>query len=145
MKLILAISLAFAAQKTFLEDLFTNRLVAVEYTKPTLLTFIQPNCGPCKMQIEALKCVHEKKGKAVEILLVQSSGDPQVLQNALRREHLPFKALKGSPKFLAAFGADTSGTPLTALVDAKGKVLQRILGAQPCDYWQETLKQVAIP
>ncbi|MBY0369688.1 thioredoxin fold domain-containing protein [bacterium] len=145
MKLLLAllVSVSWSAEKVFLEDLFSDRLVPVEFKKPTLLTFIQPHCGPCKRQIEALECVHAKQGEKTEIMLVQASGDLKDLQTSLRKQHLPFTMLKGSPKFLAKYAANLEGTPMTVVFDAKGTIQGRVPGAQSCDFWQGVLTELA--
>lgn len=139
--LILAAGLAMAADKPlFLEDLFTERLVPVDLkSKPTLVSFIQPSCVPCKMQMEALQCIHRKYGKGVTVLGVQSVGDSASLKRGLRPLHLEFPVLKGTPKFLSAYEADQTPTPMT-VVFQKGKPTERILGAQPCEFWAERVK-----
>lgn len=130
-----------AAEKPlFLEDIFTDRLVPVDLkTNPTLVSFIQPSCIPCKMQLEALECIRKKYGKGVTVMAVQSLGDPASLKRGLRPMHLSFPVLKGTPKFLAAYEADQTPTPMT-VVFQKGKPTERILGAQPCEFWTERVK-----
>ncbi len=134
-------SSALAAEKPiYLEDLFTDRLVPVDLkSKPTLVSFIQPSCIPCKMQLEALECIQKKYGKGVTVLAVQSVGDAQSLKRGLKPMHLGFPVLKGTPKFLAAYEADQTPTPMTVFFQ-KGKPTERILGAQPCEFWMERVK-----
>jgi thiol-disulfide isomerase/thioredoxin len=139
--LLLVASSALAAEKpVFLEDLFTERLVPVDLkTNPTLVSFIQPSCIPCKMQLEALECIRKKYGKGVTVLAVQSVGDPASLKRGLKPMHLSFPVLRGTPKFLATYEADQMPTPMT-VVFQKGKPTERILGAQPCAFWMERVK-----
>ncbi len=134
-------SSAWGAEKAlFLEDLHTERLTPVDLkSKPTLVSFIQPSCIPCKMQLEALECIQKKYGKGVTVLGVQSTGDAQSLKRSLKSLHLSFPILKGTPKFLATYEADQTPTPMT-VVFKKGKPTERILGAQPCAFWTERVK-----
>lgn len=129
-----------AMAPTRLEELSTERLVGIDYKKPTVVSFIQPSCIPCKRQLEALKCLKEKLGDKVEVLAVQSTGDSAELKRSLKSLHLNFQVLKGTPKYLASFEADQTPTPMTAVIAAGGKVTDRVLGAQSCEYWAEHLE-----
>ncbi len=128
--------LALASSPSRLEDLFTQRLVEVVNTKPALITFVQPGCIPCKKQLTALQCVGKRLGaEKVSLFGVQAVGDRGEMQRALKPLRLSYPILVGTQKFLTAFGAADSATPLTAVVAPGGKVLERILGAFPCEYW----------
>jgi thiol-disulfide isomerase/thioredoxin len=132
---LVAVASMGAMKSTRLEELRTERLTLVDYSKKTIITFIQPSCLPCKNQLNALKCVQEKRGDKVSVLAVQANGDSGELQRSLRPLHLNFPVLKGTPAFLASYEADQSPTPMTAIIAAGGKVTDRVLGAQSCEYW----------
>lgn len=124
-----------AMKPTRLEDLHTERLTLVDYGRKTILTFIQPSCLPCKSQLSALKCVQEKLGDKVTVLAVQATGDSGELRRGLKPLHLTFPVLKGTPAFLASYEADQTPTPMTSIIAAGGKVTDRVLAAQSCEYW----------
>lgn len=129
------VATALAASPVFLENLYTEQLRPVKFEKPTLITFIQPGCIPCKMQLKALECVAKKRGEEWDVWAVQSSGSSAELRRGLKPMHLGIPVFIGSPSFLAAYGADQSPTPMTAVVAKGGKVLERVLGPQPCEFW----------
>lgn len=137
-KLLLAFLVSYSAHAAplFLENLATGSLEKIEFTKPTVIVFIQPSCIPCKIQLEALQCLKSDVGDKIQFLAVQANGDSEELMRGLRRLKLGFPILKGTSKFLASYEADVSGTPMTVFIEKGGKVKERILGAQPCIYWK---------
>lgn len=133
-------SVLSAAQPIYLEELASDRLQTLDFSqKPTLLTFIQTGCFPCKKQLNELKCVHEKYSDRVQIVAVQTAGDSAELRRSLKSLHLSFPVLKGSPSFLNRYEADKNGTPMTVLLAKGGAVEERVLGPKPCPFWAERI------
>lgn len=126
----------------YLEELATDRLQEIDLlSRPSLITFIQPSCDPCKKQLEAMKCFFEQAGKEVQVLAVQTAGDSVDLARSIKKLRVPFPVLKGTEKFLSKFNALPQGTPFTVLVGTGETEKMRISGPRPCDFWLQQVER----
>ncbi len=138
--LLLSIGLAGHAEATRLENVFTGQLEDVP-SRSAFIVFVQPHCGPCKMQMEAMKCISKKYGKGWNVMAVKMRGETEELKSGLRAMELPFPVVKGTSRFLAPFGAAEAPAPTTLVYNKAGKLVDRVEGARPCAFWEQVARK----
>jgi thiol-disulfide isomerase/thioredoxin len=136
------LAVTFHANALFLEDLYTQSLVAFDFSKrPALFTFVQPRCAPCKAQLKSLDCVYEKFKDRVFIFAVQATGDAGELARSLKPLKLAFPLFAKQESFVGRY-AGSIGTPRTVLIERGGKVSFTVDGPRDCAFWGSKLEEV---
>ena len=98
-------------------------------------------CGPCIKEIpEYAEFYRKNQPRGIEVVgIVMDSGSPQEINDFVRDYQIPYRQLIGDEKTGEAFGVN-QGFPTTFVLDAKGTILTKMLGAPPTKF--ETLQKV---
>ena len=99
--------------------------------KPLLVNFWATSCSACMLEIPHLiELHHELHPRGLDIIGVSMSYDPPMLVvNMAQQKQIPYPLVFDlDKKIQLAFGLPQGVTPTTLLIDAKGKILQRIQG-----------------
>jgi thiol-disulfide isomerase/thioredoxin len=89
-------------------------------------------CGPCIAEMpDYAEFARKNQAKGVEVIgIVFASGEPQDVADFVREHRIPYKQLLGPDEVLDSFGA-TSGFPTTFVIDARGMITLKLIGAAP--------------
>lgn len=99
--------------------------------KVTLVNFWATSCTSCVAEMPQLTATYEKfKDRGYETLAVAMSYDPPAyVSNFAQRRELPFwVAIDNTGAIAKAFG-DIRLTPTTFLIDKRGRIVKRYVGA----------------
>ena len=94
-----------------------------------VLNFWATWCQPCVEEVPSLdQFAKEMAGSGVVVLGVSVDKDPKLYRNFLNRSHVAFMTARDpDAKISADYG--TFKYPESYIIDAKGKVVQKIIGA----------------
>jgi peroxiredoxin len=92
-------------------------------------------CGPCIHEIPQYSEFWRKnQGRGIEVLgIVMDSGDPDEILDFVREHRIPYRQLLGDDDTASAFGVN-QGYPTTFVIDAKGRILSKVLGSPPTKF-----------
>ena len=101
--------------------------------KPLIINVWASWCGPCRSEMASLNRLAQRyNGNQFFIIGISTDDDGAAAANAVRKEKLSFSNYLDSHVLLEnMLGADT--IPLTVLVDANGRVLDKVRGAHAWD------------
>ncbi|MFZ4478301.1 MAG: TlpA disulfide reductase family protein [Rhodoferax sp.] len=110
--------------------------------KPLIINVWASWCGPCRQEMGSLERLSRSKvGKQLTMIGISTDDYPEAAKGFLRNSKTTFSHFIDSQlKLEHMLGADR--LPLTILVDAKGRVLDKYYGAQEWDS-PESVKLVA--
>lgn len=100
--------------------------------KPLIINVWASWCGPCRAEIGSLNRLAQRYQKQFTVIGISTDDDRQAAQRFLKQYKVSFANYIDSNVFLEnMLGADT--LPLTLLVDAQGRVLEKARGAYEWD------------
>ena len=101
--------------------------------RPLIINVWASWCGPCRSEMDSLEQLARRyAGKQFNLIGVSTDDDPRAAANFLARSGITFDNYLDRNLVLEnMLGADA--IPLTILIDANGRVLQKVRGAQRWD------------
>jgi thiol-disulfide isomerase/thioredoxin len=89
-------------------------------------------CGPCIAEMpDYAEFARKNQPRGAEVVgIVFASGAPQEVQDFVREHRIPYQQLLGPDELLDAYGAN-SGFPTTFVIDARGMIRLKLIGAAP--------------
>jgi len=108
-----------------------NIVIGKNMGKPLLVNFWATSCSACLVEIPHLiELYHELNSRGLDIIGVSMSYDPPMLVvDMVQQKQIPYPIVFDlDKKIQLAFGLPQGITPTTLLIDANGKILQRIQG-----------------
>lgn len=124
-----------AAPAFALADLSGQRVSLASLSgKVVLLNFWATWCVPCRTEMPGMERLWQRyrdRGLAIVAVSVDEEGDTRIA-NFVRRLHLSYPILL-DPRSEAAERYEVSGLPATYLIDAKGRLIGRMVGSREWD------------
>ena len=99
--------------------------------KVVMVSFWATDCAPCVQEMPAFVALHEKyKARGYETLAVAMRHDPPALVIRFAEERrLPFGVVIDNTGAVAKGFDDVQVTPTTVLINQRGEIVQRSIGA----------------
>ena len=98
--------------------------------KVVVLDFWATWCGPCLFELPHYAEFWKKNhGRGVEVVGVACDSEPQEVLDMSRERQIPYRLLMSDGKVQDAYGAE--GLPTTFVIDQRGYVRKKFLGAEP--------------
>lgn len=100
--------------------------------KPLIINVWASWCGPCRAEMGSLNRLAQRYRKQFTVIGISTDDDAQAARDFIAQQKLSFANYIDSNVYLEnMLGADTM--PLTILVDAEGRVLEKARGAYEWD------------
>ena len=110
--------------------------------KPMLVYFWATWCKSCKQEVPELIALHNKYGSKLNVIGIAIDNTDKVLEFA-RQNKINYTLLLGSNDAIALskqLGNSVGGLPFAVLVDAKGNIVQTLLGETPPGKFEELVR-----
>ncbi|MBL8494887.1 MAG: TlpA family protein disulfide reductase [Rhodocyclaceae bacterium] len=110
-----------------------SRRLAEFRGRPLVVNVWASWCGPCRAEMPSLERLSRNGAERVRVIGVSTDDDPNLAREFLLRTGVSFPNFQDLDQKLEreVFGA--AAIPLTLVVDADGRVLERVLGARDWD------------
>jgi len=124
-----------------LKDLNRERMELRDYRgKVVLLNFWATWCGPCKIEMPKFDAWQKQYGgEQFQVLGISMDDSEMPVQAEERRLKLDYPLAMGDPKMVASYGG-ILGLPVTFLIDRKGKIQAKYLGAADLQSMEQEIK-----
>lgn len=106
-------------------------VIGADRGKPVLINFWATSCGACMLELPHLiKLYNELQPRGLDVIGVTMSYDPPIrVTSMVKEKQIPYPIVFDlDKKIQLAFGLHQGITPTTILIDARGKIRQRIQG-----------------
>lgn len=103
--------------------------------KKTLSIIFQEGCGPCRRQIEDLKCLD----KDTSVILLGAASSESDLKREYQRMGRPYPAYFAPDSFLDLLKLEEFVTPQILVHDQNGKTHPLFVGQKPCSFLKSRL------
>ena len=110
--------------------------------KPMLVYFWATWCKSCKHEVPELIALHKKYGARMTVLGISADNTDKVREFA-QKNQIPYPLLLGSDDAIALskqLGNSVGGLPFAVVVDAKGNIVQALLGETPAGKFEELVR-----
>lgn len=107
--------------------------------KPMLVYFWATWCKSCKQEVPELIALHKKFGSKINVIGIAVDNTDKVREFAVAHR-INYTLLLGSNDAIALskqLGNSVGGLPFAVVLDAKGKVIQTLLGETPAGRFEE--------
>jgi len=128
-----------------------NKPVALDTLrgKPLLVNFWARWCGPCRREIPDLVAVNAKyRGKGLQLvgLAVEDADSREAVRDFAKAYEVDYRVLlagvgKGV-ELMKALGNDKAGLPFTVVIDRKGRIVVKKLGAMTKAEMEAAVEQI---
>ena len=111
--------------------------------KVAVLNFWATWCGPCKKETPDLVALSKEMSKDVVVVGVsvdQADNTPTIVQNFAEKFSIPYVTIIDNSKIAESYGAIQS-IPTTFIIDASGRVVQKIVGLQSKAQFEAAVKR----
>jgi len=109
--------------------------------KVVVLDFWATWCGPCRSEIPGYVALQQKHGPAGLAIVGVSldQGGPAVVKKFIAEQKINYQVVMGDEQITAAFGG-VEAIPTTFIIDRKGTIRYRKVGALPAEEFEAVLK-----
>ena len=110
--------------------------------KPMLVYFWATWCKSCKHEVPELIALHNKYGSKLNVIGIAIDNTDKVLEFA-RQNKINYTLLLGSNDAIALskqLGNSVGGLPFAVVIDAKGNIVQTLLGETPPGKFEELVR-----
>jgi len=129
-----------APREGYLSPLFEGRTldgdpVRLEALRghPVFMNFWAPWCGPCRAEMEAIGRLAEDSPGDVRVLAIAVDSQESDVRRFVRKYRVDFPVLQDDGGVLGA-KFEIAGLPTTLILDPRGIVVKRIVGARAWDH-----------
>ncbi|MCS7176371.1 MAG: TlpA family protein disulfide reductase [Candidatus Kapabacteria bacterium] len=121
------------------------RFSEIARNRVVLLNFWATWCGPCRREIPDLIELHRElspeKFLLIGISLDQGAQAQEKVRSFLEARGVPYLNLLGDVRVADAYG-NIVAIPTTFIIDANGRIVERIVGARTRDQFLQSLRRV---
>ena len=115
--------------------------------KMMILDFWATHCPPCVQEMPIFNEFHkkyEKDGLVIVAISVDRGRSQAKVQPFIDKHGLEFHVGYPTPEIMAEWGKDIKYIPTTYVIDANGKILERIVGGKPESFWQGYIDKLVL-
>lgn len=117
----------------------------IGHKRGVVINFWGTWCGPCRREVPALVQLYEEyKSKGVEIVSIALNDTPDKVTNYAASNNMSWVMLMGDEAAVQKFG-DIRAVPTTIFLDASGKEVQRLIGAQDHATFKQAFEKMIGP
>ena len=110
--------------------------------KPMVVYFWATWCKSCKQEVPELMALHKKDGAKLSVIGISADNTDKVREFA-QQHHINYTLLLGSNDAIALskqLGNSVGGLPFAVVVDAKGNIVQTVLGETKPGKFEELVR-----
>jgi cytochrome c biogenesis protein CcmG/thiol:disulfide interchange protein DsbE len=111
--------------------------------KVVIIDFWATWCPPCKAEIPGFVELYDQYADAgLEIIGISlDRGDPSVVSNFVKSYHVNYPIVFYKDEVIMNYGGIQS-IPTTFVVDREGKIIERLVGYKPKDFFEKLIKSI---